>query len=170
MSSAQSYRTGKLYVIEKECRAQSEADWRKAAAERHESDIAATAAQTELRTRSHFVAWIFHEIRNPLNAMFGAIQMFGATASTEKQKEWVKMAMASSKMISSVLDEVLSLSKIEEGNLTFHKSWFSLANAIEEVRFMFSEEASRSGITLECTLIASMDGTSLTLTGEEKGR
>ena len=65
----QSYKMSKLYVTEKECRAQSEADWRKAAAERHESDIAKTEAQTELRTRSHFVAWIFHEIRNPLNAM-----------------------------------------------------------------------------------------------------
>ena len=161
-----SYKMGKLYISEKECRAQSEADWRKAAAERHESEIAKTAAQTELRTRSHFVAWIFHEIRNPLNAMFGAIQMFGTTAVTPKQKEWVKMAMASSKMISNVLDEVLNLSKIEEGNLKFRKSWISIVTAVEEVRFMFTEEAARSGIILECSVICSMGDRELSIAPE----
>lgn len=104
------------------------------------------------------------------SSRFGAIQMFGTTAATEKQKEWVKMAMASSKMISSVLDEVLSLSKIEEGNLTFHKSWFNIAAAIEEVRFMFIEEATRNDISLDYTLTGSMDGVALAFTDEERSR
>eukprot|EP01051_Picozoa_sp_SAG22_P025954 SAG22_NODE_7945_length_696_cov_0.676717_1_plen_195_part_10 len=65
---------------------------------------------------------------------------------------------------------MLSLSKIEEGNLTFHKSWFNIAAAIEEVRFMFSEEAARTGIALECSLTGSMDGKELAFTPEERGR
>ena len=146
------YKMGKLYITEKECRAQSEADWRKAAAERHESDLAKIAAQTELRTRSQFVSWIFHEIRNPLNAMWGAIQMFGATASSPKQKEWVAMAMASSNMVSNVLNDVLSLNKIEEGHLELKCGWFSIVGAIEEVKFMFSEEAVRNGVQLRCSV------------------
>jgi CheY-like chemotaxis protein/signal transduction histidine kinase len=146
------FKMGKLYITEKECRAQSEADWRKAAAERHESDLAKTAAQTELRTRSQFVSWIFHEIRNPLNAMWGAIQMFGATASSPKQKEWVAMAMASSNMVSNVLNDVLSLNKIEEGHLDLKCGWFSIVGAIEEVKFMFNEEAVRNGVQLRCSV------------------
>ena len=146
------FKLGKLYLTEKECRAQSESDWRKAAAERHESDLAKTAAQTELRTRSQFVSWIFHEIRNPLNAMWGAIQMFGATATSPKQKEWVAMAMASSNMVSNVLNDVLSLNKIEEGHLDLKCGWFSIVSAIEEVKFMFNEEAVRNGVELRCSV------------------
>ena len=146
------FKLGKLYITEKECRAQSESDWRKAAAERHESDLAKTAAQTELRTRSQFVSWIFHEIRNPLNAMWGAIQMFGATATSPKQKEWVAMAMASSNMVSNVLNDVLSLNKIEEGHLDLKCGWFSIRSAIEEVKFMFNEEAVRNGVELRCSV------------------
>ena len=140
----------KLYATEKTCRAESEKDWRREAAERHRSEIAKTSAQIELNTRRQFVAWIFHEIRNPLNAMFGAIQMLGTTAKAKKEKEWVSMAEMSAEMVSNVLNDVLCLSKIEEGNLELHKELFTLADAVQSVRFMFIELAAKSSINLEC--------------------
>ena len=52
-----------------------QSDWRKAEALRYKSEIDVTQARSALQTRNQMTAFIFHEIRNPLNAMLGAIQV-----------------------------------------------------------------------------------------------
>ena len=64
----------------------------------------------------------------------------------------VAMAMASSNMVSNVLNDVLSLNKIEEGHLELKCAWFSFVEAFEEVKFMFNEEAVRNGVQLRTSV------------------
>jgi CheY-like chemotaxis protein len=95
-------------------------------------------------------AFIFHEIRNPLNAMLGAIQMIATTVQTARERKWAQIAINTMGMVSNVLNDVLFLSKIEAGKVILHKSPFSVAEMLEETAFMFSEQAKQKGISLMC--------------------
>merc|ERR550537_7644 len=52
-------------------------------------------------------------------------------------------------MVRNVLDDVLLLSKIEEGKIKFSKIAFSLVPWLEELELMFSEQAQMKGLTLD---------------------
>lgn len=144
------FRTDRLLFIQKECVAQYQADWRKAESLRFRSELAVTEARSALRTRNEMTAFIFHEIRNPLNAMLGAIQMIATTVQTVRERKWAQIAINTMGMVSNVLNDVLFLSKIEAGKVILHKSPFSVAEMLEETAFMFSEQAKQKGIALVC--------------------
>ncbi len=144
------FRTDRLLFIQKECVAQYQSDWRKAEALRFRSELAVTEAQSALRTRNEMTAFIFHEIRNPLNAMLGAIQMIATTVQTARERKWAQIAINTMGMVSNVLNDVLFLSKIEAGKVILHKSPFSVSEMLEETAFMFSEQAKQKGISLVC--------------------
>ena len=144
------FRTDRLLFIQKECVAQYQSDWRKAEALRFRSELAVTEAESALRTRNEMTAFIFHEIRNPLNAMLGAIQMIATTVQTVRERKWAQIAINTMGMVSNVLNDVLFLSKIEAGKVILHKSPFSVAEMLEETAFMFSEQAKQKGISLVC--------------------
>ena len=120
------YKSDQLLVAEKQCVAQFEADYSKAEGERHESEIAVTKAHTALKTRNQMTAFIFHEIRNPLNALLGAVQMIATTVKDEKGKRWSSMAMSTMGMVTTVLNDVLYLSKIEDGKVPLEIELFNL--------------------------------------------
>ena len=100
-----------------ECVAQYQSDWRKAEALRYKSEIDVTQARSALQTRNQMTAFIFHEIRNPLNAMLGAIQMIATSVQTVKERKWAQIAINTMGMVSNVLNDVLFLSKIEAGKV-----------------------------------------------------
>ena len=110
-------------------------------------------------------AFIFHEIRNPLNAMLGAIQMIACTVKTTKEKRWAQIAINTMGMVSNVLNDVLFLSKIEEGKVTLNKHSFSMTGMIEEMSFMFSEQAEQKRLALIYT--SSPERMNLHVVGDE---
>ena len=144
------FRTDRLLFIQKECVAQYQADWRKAESLRFRSELDVTEARSALRTRNEMTAFIFHEIRNPLNAMLGAIQMIATTVQTVKERKWAQIAINTMAMVSNVLNDVLELTKYEAGKIVLHKSPFSVAAMLEETAFMFSEQAKQKGISVLC--------------------
>eukprot|EP01052_Picozoa_sp_SAG31_P018073 SAG31_NODE_1264_length_9071_cov_17.828132_4_plen_1309_part_00 len=144
------FKTAKLLVIQKECVAQYQRDWRRSEQEKHDAEIDVVQARAALRTRNQMTAFIFHEIRNPLNAMLGAIQMIATTVQTVKERKWAQIAINTMGMVSNVLNDVLFLSKIEEGKVTLHKHSFSITAMIEEITFMFSEQAEQKCLSLIC--------------------
>jgi signal transduction histidine kinase/tetratricopeptide (TPR) repeat protein len=146
------FRSDRLLFIQKECVAQYQRDWRKAETRRHHSELEVNAARSALKTRNQMTAFIFHEIRNPLNAMLGAIQMISMTVTSVKVRKWAQIASNSMGMVSNVLNDVLFLSKIEEGKVILHKQPFSVAAMIEEVTFMFTEMAKQKNIEMRCEI------------------
>ena len=55
-------------------------------------------------------------------------------------RKWAQIATNSMGMVSNVLNDVLFLSKIEEGKVILHKQPFNVAAMMEEITFMFSEQ------------------------------
>jgi len=143
------FRATQLRQREQEAMVQYEAFWRAADADRHASDLRVAKARTALQIRNQTTAFLFHEIRNPLHALHGAVERMGQhDVSHEKRAKYSRIARSSMGMVRNVLDDVLLLSKIEEGKIKFKKIAFSLVSWLEELELMFSEQARMKGLSL----------------------
>jgi len=80
--------------------------------------------------------------------MAGAVQMIAGSVKVAQEQKWALIALNSMGMVSNVLNDVLFLTKIEEGRVVMHKQTFSVLGMAEEMRFMFSEQAKQNNLEL----------------------
>ena len=74
-------------------------------------------AEETSRFKSRFFANMSHEIRTPLNAIIGFTNLLLDQKITDEQKEYLNLIETSGKNLMSILNDVLEISKIEEGKL-----------------------------------------------------
>ena len=96
----------------------------------NESKLAAESAN---RAKSEFLANMSHEIRTPMNGIMGMAQLLQYTDPTEDQKEYLNDIMTSSHSLLSLVNDILDLSKIEEGKVELEQRDFSLRSCIDDV-------------------------------------
>jgi len=70
------------------------------------------------RAKSDFLATMSHEIRSPLSALLGVLEVLRATPLDPDQGRMVDMAGESGAMLLAVLNDILDFSKIEAGQMT----------------------------------------------------
>jgi signal transduction histidine kinase len=116
--------------------------------------IHARQAEVARREASHvkanFLSMITHELRSPLNAINGYLDLILAGIAgelNEQQREFVQRARAGSEHLFSIIEDLLLLSRADAGQLRLNRDMISLpaivANAIEELELV----ARDSGIT-----------------------
>ncbi|MGD8783584.1 MAG: histidine kinase dimerization/phospho-acceptor domain-containing protein, partial [Thioalkalispiraceae bacterium] len=84
------------------------------------------AAQIASRAKSQFLANISHDIRTPLNGIIGANEFLGETKLTHDQKEFSNTIDYSAKTLLGLIDNILDISKVEEGKLEIKNKPFDL--------------------------------------------
>ena len=102
------------------------------------------------RVKANFLSMIAHELRSPLNAINGYLDLVLAGIAgelNEQQREFVQRARAGSEHLFSLIEDLLLLSRVDAGQLRLNRDMISLAaivaNAIEELELV----ARDSGIT-----------------------
>jgi PAS domain S-box-containing protein len=83
---------------------------------------AAESAQAADRAKSQFLATMSHELRTPLNAIIGFSKILGKNKAenlSEKDLKFVDRIQANGAHLLTLINEVLDLSKIEAGQMTF---------------------------------------------------
>ena len=83
------------------------------------------------RMKELFLANTSHEIRTPLNAIIGFANLLLKEDFNNKQMGYVKNIKASSDNLLVVLNDILDISKIEAGKMSFEKIAFSIHELIE---------------------------------------
>jgi len=86
------------------------------------------------RAKSRFLASMSHELRTPLNAVIGYTEMLqhGFARNPEKQAEYLEIIRSSGQHLLSVINDILDLSKLEEGGYSVHPERFSLQGCMEQ--------------------------------------
>jgi PAS domain S-box-containing protein len=79
---------------------------------------AQTQAEKARKTKESFLANMSHEIRTPLNGIIGLGNLLSATELTESQSELVNMLRQSSGSLLNILNDILDISKIDEGKFS----------------------------------------------------
>ena len=74
-------------------------------------------AEETSRFKSRFFANMSHEIRTPLNAIIGFTNLLLEQDMTEEQLDYLNLIQSSGSNLMSILNDVLEISKIEEGKL-----------------------------------------------------
>ena len=79
-------------------------------------------AEESNRLKSAFLANISHEIRTPLNAIVGFSNLLTTekNISEEEKKEFASIIDNNTRLLLKLVNDVLELSRIESGNMSFH--------------------------------------------------
>ena len=100
--------------------------------------------------RTSALAWVSHEIKNPLNAVLGFSELLtealGAEASSESVKASLRGLRIGAKHLQLVLGDLLDLSRLESGVVETHPEWTNLASFLEDLDDLFRTRFRRRGL------------------------
>ena len=82
-----------------------------------EIEEAKQKAQELDKLKTLFLAKVSHEMRTPLNAIYGYIELLKDSPLNEKQKEYIKNMENASKILLDIINDILDFSKIESNKL-----------------------------------------------------
>ncbi|MEG4807085.1 PAS domain S-box protein [Microcoleus sp. F8-D3] len=106
-------------------------------------------AEVANRAKSQFLASMSHELRTPLNAILGFSQVMARNSSiTEEQKEYIEIINRSGEHLLELINDVLSMSKIEAGQITINPSRFNLYNLLNSLKELLQLKANSKGLRL----------------------
>lgn len=71
--------------------------------------------------KGNFLAQMSHEIRTPLNGIYNAVYLLKKTDYTKEQEKYLNIAQSSLDILSSVINDILDMSKIEAGKMDVKK-------------------------------------------------
>src|SRR5262245_38495938 len=104
-------------------------------------------AEAANHAKRQFVSTVSHEMRTPLNAIIGMIELLRDTSLNAEQTEMVKTIAASSRAMHGLIEDVLDFSKIEAGKLTLAHAGFDLYALVNGVMQMLRAQAEGKGLS-----------------------
>lgn len=108
-------------------------------------------AEAASQAKTMQLAFLCHEIRNPLNGILSSISFMQDTDMTPEQRDMVVTTASCGNYLRRVVDDVLDLSKIEEGKLEIDGESFSLMQVVDAVVSQEAPNAYEKGLKLYCT-------------------
>lgn len=106
-------------------------------------------AEETSRFKSRFFANMSHEIRTPLNAIIGFTEVLLGQNLNEEQKEYLNLIETSGNNLMTILNDILELSKIEEGKLQLNAKPEEFENTVTQMLSPYEAIASEKGLSYE---------------------
>ena len=120
-------------------------------AREHELKDALYLAQQSSDDKKDFLSRMSHEIRTPMNIIVGMTTIAGANLEDKNRvKDCLSKIAFSSKHLLSLINDILDMSKIEEGKLTVNNELFRLPQMFEAIVPAIYSQAEAKGSVFEC--------------------
>lgn len=111
-------------------------------------------AQNANTAKQNFLSRMSHEIRTPMNAIIGMTTIAGAYIEDRSRVEdCLEKIGYSSKHLMSLINDVLDMSKIDEGKMTIAHEAFNLESITESITSIFYPQAVDKGVSFSVPLI-----------------
>ena len=113
-----------------------------------------TQLKTLEQVRKDFVANISHEIRTPITAIqgFADTLLDGALEDREHARGFIETIRANSRRIDSLVDDLMTISKIELGVIAVEKTDVAFGDVAETVQATLQDKAARKGLALRTVI------------------
>jgi len=113
------------------------------------SDKLAHSAAESARIKGTFLSMMSHELLTPLNTIIGMGKLLSASKMEAEQQRCIGKINLSAQRLFNLIEEVLSIVKLEDSSLTAEDSSFSLQLLIKRVCDHFEPLAQQQAITLK---------------------
>ncbi|MFB2893214.1 PAS domain S-box protein [Aerosakkonemataceae cyanobacterium BLCC-F50] len=115
------------------------------------------AADAANYAKSQFLAKMSHELRTPLNAILGFSQIMVRNKSVSSEhREHLEIINRSGEHLLNLINDILSMAKIESGQMSFNTTCFNLHQMLELLKDMFRLKAEQKGLKLNCVIAPSL--------------
>jgi signal transduction histidine kinase/DNA-binding NarL/FixJ family response regulator len=111
---------------------------------------AAHAAEAANEAKGRFLANISHELRTPMNAILGMIDVAMPKAAHPIIKDCLQTVKGSADLLLTLLNDLLDSSKIEAGKLELESAPFSLRRMLDHVTRVLAVRAGEKGLHFYC--------------------
>ena len=112
-----------------------------------ELEAARDRANAASEAKSSFLGVISHELRTPMNGVLGAAQLLGATRLEPTQRDYLTIIRNSGDNLLSLLNDILDMTKIEAGKMTFEVVDVSIEDLHKRVTGPFQAQAEAKGLS-----------------------
>lgn len=111
-------------------------------------------AEVANETKSAFLANMSHEIRTPLGAIIGFSELLTDSQMPESEKQnTIEVIKRNGKLLSTIINDILDLSKVEAGKLEIEKLDVRLVDLLNEISVFLNLEAIGKGIQLNVSTV-----------------
>ena len=114
-----------------------------------ELETARDKAAAANEAKSSFLGVISHELRTLMNGVLGAAQLLGATRLEGTQREYLSIIRNSGDNLLSLLNDILDMTKIESGKMTFETVDVSIDDLAKRITGPFEAQAAAKGLGFE---------------------
>ncbi|MBX7223594.1 MAG: response regulator, partial [Blastocatellia bacterium] len=116
---------------------------------KEEALLAKNQALEASQSKSVFLATMSHELRTPLNAIIGFVQLMQRDQNcSAEQRENLSIIMRSGEHLLELINDVLSISKIEAGQISLNEHVFDLRRMLHSLEEMFRVRAAEKKLRL----------------------
>jgi len=107
------------------------------------------SAEAGDRAKSELLANVSHEMRTPLNAILGLTNLLLQSPVNDEQRNFLHLIDSSAGNLLALLNDVLDLSKMEAGKLSFEQVRFDVRRWLNELVAPHALAAGRKGLRFE---------------------
>ena len=130
-----------LWTLNEQLKQQADALERKVETRTAELHRATLAAEHSNRAKSIFLATMSHEIRTPLNGVLGLAEALSEMELPQEQAAMAAIIVESGEILLSVLNDILDVSKIEAGQMSFETIPFDVVKLFETTKLLYALKA-----------------------------
>ncbi len=113
--------------------------------------LAAEISQQASKAKTQFLSAMSHDIRTPLNAVMGMMEIAQKNADNpEYVTECLDKGIHSGKQLLTLINDVLDISKIESGKVILNLERVDLQEILHDLTEMQAQAIAQKGIELEC--------------------
>lgn len=98
-------------------------------------DLARREAELAIHARNDFLAVLNHEMRTPMHAIIALSSLLLETELTPEHRVMIESILKSSNLLETLINDVLDLSRLEDGSLDLDIGKFNLHGVFREVSF-----------------------------------
>ena len=113
---------------------------------------ATQAAEAANRAKGLFLAKVSHEIRTPMTSIIGFGELLEDTALDSKQQKYLAAINSSGNTLSSLIDDVLDLSKVDAGELAIKLEDIILHDLIRKIGSLQEQQAALKDLALSVSI------------------